>query len=268
VAVRLLNSTGTQLATTTTNANGEYKFNSASILGLTANTSGFRIVSITTQAGLSGLSLTALDAPAKGQDNTQNDSDSVATLNGADAQITFNTGLTGASNNSYDFSFGGACGSLGDIVWNDLNRNDQQDAGAPGVVVHLMDASNNVLLRTATNSSGLYSFQSVVPGTYKLDFTKPAAYNFTIADAGSDVSDSDANAGTGHTGLINLAAGENNLTVNAGLVAAAPLQSNPAPGHGADSVVHLVAGREQPDAGCRCVTREAADSGDSVGGLR
>ncbi len=220
LTVRLVNAGGTQLATTTTNAQGQYKFNSTSIPGLTPNTNGYRILVNTAQAGVSGLSLTALDAPAKGQDSTQDDSDSDAVLNGADAQITFNTGQAGASSSSYDFGFGNVGATIGDRVWNDLNSNGQQDGselGVPGAIVKLLSTSDVVLLSTATDVNGIYSFINVTPGSYKVQFVKPSGFNFTTANVGPDVTDSDADTATGVTGVFAVIAGETNNTIDAGL---------------------------------------------------
>jgi protocatechuate 3,4-dioxygenase beta subunit len=220
ITVRLSNAAGTVLSTTVTNAKGEYKFISTRVPGLLPNTNGYRILVNTAQAGVSGLSLTTLDAPAKNQDTTQDDSDSDAVLNGADAQITFNTGQAGASSSHYDFGFGVARATIGDRVWNDLNSNGLQDAGELGVsgaMVKLLDTNDAVLLSTVTDLNGIYSFINVAPGSYKVQFVKPSGYNFTARDAGGDAVDSDADATTGTTAVFAVVGGQINDTVDAGL---------------------------------------------------
>ena len=220
MAVRLLNAAGTQLATTTTNAQGNYKFNNASIPGLKPNTAGYQLAVNLAQAGINGLSPTALNAPVKGQDTTQDDSDSDAVINGADAQISFDTGQSGANSNSYDFGFSVSAAAIGDRVWNDLNSNGQQDAnelGVPGVTVKLLNTSDAVLLTTVTDLSGIYSFINVAPGSYKVQFVKPTGFNFTTPDVGADTSDSDADIGTGNTPVVAVIAGQVNNTLDAGL---------------------------------------------------
>lgn len=110
--------------------------------------------------------------------------------------------------------------SIGDLVWNDANANGQKDAsetGLQGVGVSVVNASNNTIQgTTTTNSNGAYSFNNLLPGTYYVIFDPLAGYNRTVADQGADASDSDANALTGQTPDITLAAGQSNTTIDAG----------------------------------------------------
>ena len=146
---------------------------------------------------------------------------------------------------------------LGDRVWQDLNRNGIQDcsdtnnngiigdagdtgpecsSGVPNATVNLRtpDANNNctgaVLKSTTTNNQGFYLFDNLSPGTYCVQFVPPniCAGNttavFTQANAGTnDTVDSDANA-SGLTGPVTLAAGQSNLTVDAGVFCPPPPQ--------------------------------------------
>lgn len=111
--------------------------------------------------------------------------------------------------------------SLGNYVWNDLNHDGIQDAnelGISGVTVTLYDGSGNPIATTVTDASGYYYFTNLTPGTYSLGFTQPIGYIFSPQDAGSnDATDSDVNPATGKTGTVTLAAGENNLTIDAGV---------------------------------------------------
>jgi hypothetical protein len=70
-----------------------------------------------------------------------------------------------------------------------------------------------------TDQNGQYLFDNLLPGTYQVSFTTiPTGIGFTQQDAGgNDNLDSDVNPATGLTGNIVLAAGDINLTVDAGL---------------------------------------------------
>ena len=119
--------------------------------------------------------------------------------------------------------------SLGDTVWVDNNGNGVQDAGEPGkggVVVNLLDGAGNPVLdgsgnaiTTTTNTSGYYEFINLLPGTYAVQFELPATYIFTTQNAGvNDAIDSDPNTVTGITQTVTIISGENNPTVDAGIV--------------------------------------------------
>jgi len=113
--------------------------------------------------------------------------------------------------------------SLGDLVFEDLDRDGIQDAGEPGVQVisvELQDCNGNTLASTTTDANGNYLFEGLDPGSYVVVFGDlPEGYQYTTADAGGDDAlDSDAGEG-GATGCLELAAGETNLTVDAGIVA-------------------------------------------------
>ncbi|MDO9067179.1 MAG: SdrD B-like domain-containing protein, partial [Deltaproteobacteria bacterium] len=124
--------------------------------------------------------------------------------------------------------------SLGDKVWNDTNSNGIQDigeSGRMGVSVHLLDGSgnpvNNPLLPGVpyilpTDASGNYRFTYLLPGTYQVQFVLPADTGFTGQNSGGDDGlDSDPDPATGKTATITLGIGEDNLTIDAGLIGAA-----------------------------------------------
>ncbi|WP_218511460.1 SdrD B-like domain-containing protein [Variovorax sp. dw_308] len=120
--------------------------------------------------------------------------------------------------------------ALGDRVWYDTNANGQQDAGeagAAGVQVILHGGGADKVLGTAddttatvvTDANGGYHFYALTPGMpYQVEFQRPDGYMFTKSDIGSDASDSDADLG-GATQVVTLAAGEQNFTLDAGLLA-------------------------------------------------
>ncbi len=113
--------------------------------------------------------------------------------------------------------------AIGDVVWLDSNSNGKQDAGEPGVPnvkVQLMDPAGKVLAETTTGADGKYLFDYLVPGTYKVNFVKdsfPGGTSLTKLNVGDDAADSDA-MDSGMTDTYVLAAGDRNLTVDAGLV--------------------------------------------------
>lgn len=142
----------------------------------------------------------------------------------------------GSSDLTIDFGFWRPA-SLGDFVWLDLNLNGIQDAGEPGiegVAVTLLGGGPDGVLGTGddttattnTDGSGKYHFTGLVPGTpYQVTFAKPLGFAFTIVDAfgnSQDAADSDANPVTGQAPIVVLAPGEDNLTIDAGVVDLTP----------------------------------------------
>jgi hypothetical protein len=111
--------------------------------------------------------------------------------------------------------------SIGDRVWNDLDRNGIQDAGEPGladVSVALYTSGGTLISSTLSNSDGNYLFTNVIPGDYYLRFTAPAGYGFSaVVQGGDDSKDSDADPATGRSSITTLSAGEGDLGWDAGL---------------------------------------------------
>ena len=112
--------------------------------------------------------------------------------------------------------------SLGDRVWVDVNGNNLQDSadiGLANVTVNLKDGLGVVIATTTTDGNGLYHFNGLIPSTYSVEFVKPAGYAFTVQDVGlDDTLDSDASVLNGNTGTVMLLSGDNNTTLDAGLV--------------------------------------------------
>lgn len=109
---------------------------------------------------------------------------------------------------------------IGDFIWNDLNKDGDQDAGEPGiagVVVTLYDNSGNPVRTTITDNNGHYEFNDVPNGTYTIGVTPPPGYQFSPADqGGDDTKDSDINTTTGRTASFVFTGGVN-LTFDGGL---------------------------------------------------
>ncbi len=148
-----------------------------------------------------------------------------------------------------------ACSSLGDLVWNDTNGNGQQDPGEGGVeniTVNLYDlgldgvkggGDDQIVATTATDANGNYLFENLNPGQYYVQFdtsTLPDGHVLTAQNSGADATDSDANA-MGMTDVIELSAGENDLTVDAGIL--------PLPASLGDLVWYDLNGNGQQDPG-------------------
>lgn len=120
-----------------------------------------------------------------------------------------------------------ALGSIGDFVWNDgviTEANGTQDVGelgVSGVLVSLYDGSGTFLESTTTDESGHYLFSGLGAGTYLVEFVPPTGFGLSaFNETGPDPADSDANSVTGRTGLIVLAAGQDDLSWDAGIVSA------------------------------------------------
>ncbi|MGZ0711675.1 SdrD B-like domain-containing protein (plasmid) [Coraliomargarita sp. W4R53] len=90
--------------------------------------------------------------------------------------------------------------AVGDYVWIDENRDGLQDADEQvlaGVTVNLYSVGTEVLATTTTDENGLYVFDALAPGNYRVEFVltseQAAIYTFTTTVAGEDVTaDSDA----------------------------------------------------------------------------
>ena len=129
-------------------------------------------------------------------------------------------------------------GSIGNVVWRDLNHDGIQDAGEPGasnVLVTLLDGSGNPILddeqnpiTTTTDGNGQYLFEGLIPGSYSVGFSDlPNGYQMTLQNQDDDATDSDASTvavdGMFKTSPIQLAIGEDNLTLDAGIFIPASL---------------------------------------------
>ncbi|QMW02377.1 SdrD B-like domain-containing protein [Spirosoma foliorum] len=125
-------------------------------------------------------------------------------------------------------------GSIGDFVWNDLDKDGRQDAGEPGVngvTIRLLQETTpgnyTVLSTTITAGGGNYLFPNLPEGNYVVEFDKatlPANFSLTTANASGvpTALDSDANTTTGRSGLIALVPTDPTrrdiLTIDAGIV--------------------------------------------------
>lgn len=163
VKIELLDAQGNVLATTYTDAKGEYKFDNL--------LPGQYQIRETQPAGyLQG----GVDAGSLGG------------VEGKDliSEIVVGVGQDGVR---YDF-----CerfpASIDGWVWLDLDRGCDWDSGEPaiaGVQITLYDANGNVVATTFTDASGYYKFSGLVPGTYTLVERQPDGYLQGCTHAGS-----------------------------------------------------------------------------------
>lgn len=203
VEVQLKSAAGDVVATTTTDASGNYHFDVDA---------GTYSVTVKAPAGY------AVTGQAQGADGAVD----------SDIDAAGNTGLItltpGATNNNVDAGlYRGA--TLGDTVWYDTNRNGAQDAGEGGVAgvkVTLLDANGQPVGSATTDADGHYQFSNLKPGAYSVQFDKttlPANTTFTAQNQGADTAlDSDANADTGATAQVLLASGDSVQHLDAGIV--------------------------------------------------
>jgi protocatechuate 3,4-dioxygenase beta subunit len=211
VTVNLLDSTGTTiLDTRITDSVGQYAFTN-----LAAGTYLVQFV------GPDGYIFTGTDV---GGDDS---ADSDANAAGVTGPITLAAGQINATIDAGLVLRPPLTASIGNYVWYDCDRDGVQDtneSGLSGVTVNLLDQTGTtVLATTTTNASGFYEFTGLAAGTYQVYFGTKSGYVLTAANQGTDdTKDSDASTSTRLSGPIVLAAGENNATVDAGMVEYCP----------------------------------------------
>lgn len=114
-------------------------------------------------------------------------------------------------------------GSIGDFVWQDTNGNGIQEngeAGIPNFGVSLLDSAGNLLQTTTTDATGHYLFSNLPAGSYTVVFAPPSAgFFFSSPSQGSDPALDSNPDQNGHTGVIQLTAGQNDRTIDAGIFA-------------------------------------------------
>jgi len=118
---------------------------------------------------------------------------------------------------------------IGNKVFEDIDGNGLK-SGSEGGVANvsvtltgtgddgLFDTADDITKNTITSANGNYRFAHLAAGDYKVTFDQPTGFEFTQANAGNDNRDSDADVNTGMTGVISLAVGERNNSIDAGLV--------------------------------------------------
>lgn len=207
VTVTLCSNAGTPIATTITDANGNYIFENV-IPG--TYSVGFSLpigTTFTTQSG-------TVSGTDNSDANTATGKTSTFPVNAGDHITYVDAGIIPQLNTK---------ASLGDKVWNDANQDGIQDpteTGVPGVTVTLYGADGTTVIKTTTTDGlGNYNFTNLTPGCYEVGFSNiPSGYVLTAQNAGTDTTkNSNANTSTGMTDLVCLTAGQNNPTIDAGI---------------------------------------------------
>ncbi len=208
VDVTLYASNGlTVLATTKTDAFGNYIFNNLPagqyVVGFSNIPSGF-VYSNANQG---------TDSTLNSDANTVSGKTAIISLALGQFNMTYDAGIhnTNPLNNN----------SIGDKVWNDVDKNGIQDAteqGVAGITVKLYDNTNTLIASTTTDANGNYLFPNLPNGVYYVNFSNlPAGYSFSPTGAGTTNTDSDPNPSTGSTPTVSLTGNTHITNLDAGI---------------------------------------------------
>ncbi len=199
-------------------------FTSGNVLAGTTTTSGGGLYSFTVPPGDYYVKFSNLPPGFVFSPSTASGASDLADsdANAGTGQTNVTTLVAGENDSTWDAGIYQP-GTIGDLVFNDLNANGVQDGGlevgVDGVTVELFTSGNVLAGTTTTSGGGLYSF-TVPPGDYYVKFSNlPPGFVFSpsTASGASDPADSDANTGTGQTDVTTLVAGENDPTWDAGV---------------------------------------------------
>jgi gliding motility-associated-like protein len=159
--------------------------------------------------------------PDQGADGTDSDADKVT----GDAPVVI---ILSGDPNILDIDAGVFLGAtISNFVWEDTNGNGFQDSGEPGLdgvpiiietstggAVTFADGTGAVPITSATG--GMYMFDKLKPGMYRLVFGPFAPYFRTITGAGTAATDSDPDQITGITPTVTVISDEMDNTIDAG----------------------------------------------------
>jgi uncharacterized repeat protein (TIGR01451 family) len=217
VTVHLYNGSGVLVGTTTTDANGFYRFDRL-LPGTTYAVCLDAPADSAAGGPLAGFELTGANAGS----NDAVDSDA-ALVNGTPCIAAAATGGVGSFIPTYDFGFWKPA-AIGDRVWEDTNHNGIQDAGehgVGGVGVALHDSTGATIAHAVTDANGLYIFDRLPAGTYNVCFevgTIPSGYSLTTKDASGSTRANGSDAGSDGCAVSTvLAPGQRDLDWDAGI---------------------------------------------------
>ncbi|GAB3598066.1 SdrD B-like domain-containing protein [Microbacterium tumbae] len=218
VLVSLYDVDGTLIATTETDENGEYWFDTDDGLlpGTPYQIRLDRAEDFEAGGPLAGVALTGT---AVGSNRNIDSNGSTRTVGGVPTVVAdLTTPAEHRNDHSIDFGFIPAKVSIGDYVWIDADDDGQQDAGeAPvaGIAVRLLDADGEEVGSTTTDADGYYSFTDlrassdytvVFPTTVTVD---GAVYRLTEPARGASASDSNPAVATGEAPVRTPESGNN-----------------------------------------------------------
>ena len=197
VTVSLTDGDGAKIATTTTDAEGHYRFGSLR--------KGRYTITVTRSPEMRDMAVTGTYDKSRAN--------------------TVRVKILDASVSSVDFGFVGT-GSAGGKTWFDHNHNgirDDGEPGVPGVRVTLLnsagfpataDANGKAISPVTTGADGSYSFGQLLPGTYYVAFQTPMGMEATATGAGNDGS-RDSN---GTQAKVTVAEKQKDASIDLGLV--------------------------------------------------
>ena len=188
VTVDLMNSAGSVISTAQTDSNGDYSFTNL-------YTGTYSVRAVVPSGYLAGHDQVGNQG---GTANGGNEIDGVFVMCG-------NTGV------NYDFSMirpNSVSGTV-ELEPSPGNQTNPADTPVANVTVELLDGHGNLLATTATNTSGQYTFQNLLPGTYEVREMVPGDYTAGDIEVGSDGGTANGLTETDSVGLQNGANGVN-----------------------------------------------------------
>ena len=185
VTVRVYDSANALLATTITDANGNYTFGN-----LTPGSYSIEAdlpTGFVSSSGTNGSPTGPFEtAPAAGSNDNEDNGTKTTGQTVRSTPVTVG-GASGNANTTIDFG-GYLPLSLGNRVWDDLNNNGVRDAGEPGlagVTVTLFTAASVAVATAVTDANGYYLFTNLNPNGYYVELsTLPATYVSSTGAAG------------------------------------------------------------------------------------
>jgi len=179
VEVKLFQSDGTEVATTSTDASGHYVFTGVVAGDYYIN---FNLVSSGydqfTEQDVGGD-----DAIDSDVDSATGNTDNFTVSSGSPVNFTYDAGI-------WNYA------EIGDYCWEDGNHDGKQDAGEyylGDVEIHLIRESDGEDIASVLSQfNGIWTIENIPPGEYHLEFFPPdATYISTLQDIGNDDLDSD-----------------------------------------------------------------------------
>ncbi len=259
VTVDLLDGNGVFIRSITTNADGTYTFGDL-------DAASYRVRFIAPEGCL-------ITASNVGADDTI-DSDADATT-GVTEPVDLQASTVTVDAGCYRLA------RLGDYAFEDRNDNGLQDTGdiaVGGVTVNLLDGTGapvlvggvgGVAVTTTTNTTtGKYAFTGLKPGSYQVEFIRPSGYAGFAKQLVGDDRGIDSNVGSnGRSEVVLLKSGDDNITIDAGLVKAIVVEPKTAIGNFVFDDLNRNGIQDQGEPGIEGVTVTLLDaSGNAIAG--